>query len=274
MNQNETLLQMNTESSASFLLTPRASPSATCKCCNKTADLFGVVDFHRNCEDRRQHPLKLSGIPIYYHRCPNCGFLFTIAFDNFTPQDFSTHIYNDQYILVDPDYAAIRPRQNAQGVHAMFGRFPELRILDYGAGSGQTAQSLRELGFKNVLNYDPFNSTYASPPAGTFDLIICFEVMEHTPQPRQTVTEILRFLQDPGLVLFSTLFQPTNISELGTNWWYIAPRNGHVSLFTAPAMAILLAEQNYKLTSFNDVIHLMHRALPPWALHLFTQPPK
>jgi 2-polyprenyl-3-methyl-5-hydroxy-6-metoxy-1,4-benzoquinol methylase len=214
----------------------------------------------------------LSGIPIYYHRCPGCGFLFTTAFDHFTPQDFAAHIYNDQYILVDPEYVSIRPRQNAQGVHGMFGRFPDLRILDYGAGSGQTGQSLRDLGFKNVLSYDPFNSNYNSPPTGTFDLVICFEVMEHTPTPRQTVNDILRFLQEPGLVLFSTLFQPGNISEIGTNWWYIAPRNGHVSLFTAAAMTSLLAEQNYKLTSFNDIVHLMHRALPPWAMHLFRQP--
>jgi SAM-dependent methyltransferase len=262
---------MAAESSAASVLTPRAALSAICKCCGKNAELFGVVDFHKNCEIRRQNHLRLSGIPIFYYRCPNCEFLFTTAFDDFSPQDFADHIYNEQYILVDPEYAAIRPRQNAQGVHAMFSRSGDLRILDYGAGSGQMAQFLRELGFKNVTSYDPFNPNYTARPEGTFDLVICFEVMEHTPQPRQAVSDVLHFLYEPGLVLFTTVFQPPNILQAGTNWWYIAPRNGHVSLFTASAMTTLLAEQNYKLTSLSDHVHLIHRTPPPWATHLFGQ---
>jgi hypothetical protein len=265
---------MATESSTISILVPRAPLTTPCKCCGQTAALFGVVDFHKNCEDRRNPPLRLSGIPIYYHRCPNCGFMFTIAFDGFTPEDFATHIYNDQYILVDPDYVSLRPRQNAETVRAMFSRSPDLRLLDYGAGSGQTAQFLREGGFKNVFSYDPFNAEHAARPAGTFDLVICFEVMEHTPQPRQTLSDILSFLHEPGLVLFSTLFQQANTLQLGTNWWYAAPRNGHVSLFTAPAMTALLTEKNYKLASFNIGTHLMHRTPPPWAAHLFGQSKK
>jgi 2-polyprenyl-3-methyl-5-hydroxy-6-metoxy-1,4-benzoquinol methylase len=265
---------MAAESSAISVLTPRAPLSAVCKCCGKIANLFGVVDFHKNCEIRRQNRLRLSGIPIFYYQCSNCGFIFTTAFDHFAAQDFATHIYNEQYILVDPEYAGVRPRQNAQGVRAMFPGSSNLRILDYGAGSGQMAQSLRESGFTNVLNYDPFNPNYTARPEGKFDLVVCFEVMEHTPRPRETINEIVRFLDEPGLVLFTTVFQPANILQVGTNWWYAAPRDGHVSLYTAAAMAALLTEQNYKLTSLNDHVHLMHRAPPSWATHLFSQSSK
>ena len=73
---------MPAESRALTVLIPLASRSAVCKCCGKPADLFGVVDFHKSCEDRRGPPLPLSGVPIYYYRCPNCGFLFTTAFDD------------------------------------------------------------------------------------------------------------------------------------------------------------------------------------------------
>lgn len=110
---------MTAGSRALTVLIPVASPSTVCKCCGKPADLFGVVDFHKSCEDRRRPPLPLSGVPIYYYRCPNCGFLFTTAFDEFTQQDFAAHIYNEQYILVDPDYAGHRPRQSAQVVHRL-----------------------------------------------------------------------------------------------------------------------------------------------------------
>jgi len=43
-----------------------------CKCCGAPAFLYGVVDFHKNCEIYRRKVLDLSGIPIYYHRCTVC----------------------------------------------------------------------------------------------------------------------------------------------------------------------------------------------------------
>jgi hypothetical protein len=35
-----------------------------CKCCGAPAFLYGVVDFHKNCEIYRRKVLDLSGIPI------------------------------------------------------------------------------------------------------------------------------------------------------------------------------------------------------------------
>ena len=74
-----------------------------CKCCGAPACLYGVVDFHTNCEIHRRKVLDLSGIPIYYHRCTVCQFIFTTAFDHFTKEDFRRYIYNQEYLLVDPD---------------------------------------------------------------------------------------------------------------------------------------------------------------------------
>ena len=101
-------------------LKPVAEAQAICKCCGATAWLCGVVDFHKNCEVQRRHPLPISGIPIYYHRCPTCGFIFTTAFDHFTHEDFARHIYNGDYIFVDPDYQDERPRGNAGLISNLF----------------------------------------------------------------------------------------------------------------------------------------------------------
>ena len=83
---------------------PIVPAQAACKCCGGNSELFGVVDFNKNCEIRRKSPLPLSGIPIYYHRCTRCAFIFTAAFDDFTNQQFLDVIYNEQYALVDPEY--------------------------------------------------------------------------------------------------------------------------------------------------------------------------
>src|ERR1700679_4213605 len=91
---------------------PIAPPTLPCKCCGNPATLFGVVDFNKNCVIA-QRLLDPCGIPIYYHRCQTCGFIFTTALDGFTSEDFAKWIYNDQYPLLDPDYAENRPSENA-----------------------------------------------------------------------------------------------------------------------------------------------------------------
>src|SRR5271165_3350017 len=110
---------------------PRETP---CKCCGAPASLYGLVDFHKNCEIYRKNALEISGVPIYYHRCPVCRFIFTIALDHFTKEDFERYVYNEQYPLIDPDFEETRPRANAALVDRLFSEARPARILDYGGG--------------------------------------------------------------------------------------------------------------------------------------------
>jgi Methyltransferase domain len=249
-------------------LPPPASPNhIPCKCCSGEAALFGLVDFHKNCERSRNLNLGLSGIPIYYHRCTSCGFIFTIAFDHFTDQDFLDGIYNADYALVDPDYAETRPRNNAHFLAHLLSASKGTRILDYGGGNGKLAALLRSAGFTAVETYDPFVSEFAVKPTDRYECIVCFETIEHSTRPRQTFEEINSLLRDDGVLLFSTLFQPPNIGEIGVSWWYLAPRNGHVSLFNPAALRAILTPMGMKLGSFNDVLHVACRNVPPFARH-------
>src|SRR6516164_5152616 len=93
---------------------------ATCKCCGAAALLYGVVDFHKNCEIYRRRVLDVSGVPIYYYRCPACQFVFTTAFDHFTTDEFLKYIYNEEYLVVDPDYIESRPRGSAANICGLF----------------------------------------------------------------------------------------------------------------------------------------------------------
>src|SRR5207302_7999881 len=136
-------------------------PHVSCKCCSATALLYGVVDFHKNCEIGRQKVLDLSGIPIYYYRCPECQFLFTTAFDHFSREDFNATIYNADYVLVDPEYREVRPQRNAALLTRLFAAARPARILDYGGGNGYLADLLRSAGFPHVDIYDPYVPAYA-----------------------------------------------------------------------------------------------------------------
>jgi SAM-dependent methyltransferase len=250
-------------------LAPVAPATVECKCCGAGAKLYGVVDFSKNCEVvRNPRVLGLSGVPVYYHRCDRCGFLFTAAFDDFSDADFARHIYNEEYVLVDPDFPAVRPRGNADMVAELFGRSKDLRILDFGGGNGLLATLLREKGFQRVDTYDPFVPEHAARPAGTYDLILCFEVVEHAPNPASTFAEISSLLERNGMVIFSTLLQPDDIASFGVDWWYVAPRNGHVSLHSTASLARLTEPLGFNYGAFHQGLHVLFRELPSFASHL------
>jgi 2-polyprenyl-6-hydroxyphenyl methylase/3-demethylubiquinone-9 3-methyltransferase len=207
------------------------------------------VDFHKNCEIYRRRVLDISGVPIYYHRCPACQFIFTTAFDRFTNEDFQRYIYNEDYLLVDPDYQEARPGINAANLCRLFSATKPGRVLDYGGGDGVLAERLRAEGFPQVVTYDPFVPRYSARPPDRFDCVLCFEVVEHSTDPLRTFADMNNFLADPGLIVFSTLLQPADLDQQGLNWWYAGPRNAHVSLHSRASLEKVLQPFGFKFGS-------------------------
>jgi len=238
-----------------------------CKICGGPSPLAGVVDFHKSCIEAQGKCLSLSGKPIYYRRCTACGFLFTDQFDDWSPEAFLKYVYNNDYAVVDPDYLAARPTNNAKAIGQAFqASRASLSILDYGGGSGLFASLLQEQGFK-AGTYDPF-STFSARPQGPFDLITCFEVMEHLPFPDRIVSDMSQLLADEGVIFFSTLTQPSNFAEIGLRWWYIGPRNGHISVYSQRALNLLFEKNGLQVASFSEGVHIAFRKLPAFAAHL------
>ena len=208
-----------------------------CKICGGPSHLFDVVDFNKQCAEKNPYALGLSGVPVQYSRCAGCEFIFTRHFDGWDARRFARDVYNDDYAKVDGEYASIRPLRVA-GHFAM--RFPHaktLSILDYGSGSSVFTERLNALGFERTADYDP----YARPsrPPGPFDIVTCIEVMEHTPDPHGTMRDLITFAHADTAILFTTLTQPADIEQRRGGWWYIAPRNGHVSIYSEDALEAL-----------------------------------
>ena len=239
-----------------------------CKCCGQPSKLFGVTDFSKSGEDRRGKPLPLTGIPVYYHRCTSCGFIFTVHFDDFSPADFACEVYNDDYVKVDPGYLELRPKDRANLILKLFGNSKDtISILDYGSGSGRMADILKAEGFA-VQNYDPFTAEDRRLPSNKFDLVTCFEVLEHTPNPPLTCDLMRRLVKDNGMILFSTLVQPPTIETEKLGWWYIAPRNGHISIYTKQSLHLLWSKLGYRFGNFNNDLHFAFRQVPEFAKHI------
>lgn len=227
---------------------------------------MGSVDSNKCCEDRRRVALPLSGRPVTYHRCPACALVFTGDFDAWDRDDFRANIYNEGYADADPDYAGSRPAASAELIEKLFGTAcGGLDVLDYGGGDGALAALLISQHGMVAEVYDPFNPACDIPPHRLFPLITCFEVLEHTPDPRATIFEIAGLVQADGIVVFSTLLQPDDFLQQGLGWWYVAPRNGHVTLYSAQALRALWAELGFQLISHGDNLHIAYRTLPPFA---------
>jgi SAM-dependent methyltransferase len=210
-------------------------------------------------------------VPIYYRRCDRCHLLFTDAFDDWTVEQFKTHVYNEEYELVDPEYSGARPRESAGAVARIWGPVKsEIRVLDFGGGNGTFCAVLREAGFAAAVTYDPLVPEYAERPEGKFDVVISFEVFEHLPDPLAGIRSIVELAADPGLVFFSTGLQPADLDHR-LHWWYVAPRNGHISLFSRQALATAWARYGYKVAHLNDFFHFAFRNLPSYLGRL--QPP-
>ncbi len=216
----------------------RFEQATSCKLCAHVCPPFDVVDFNKFCSATNFYGFGLAGIPVTYYRCPWCRFLFTRFFDDWSPEEFGRFIYNDDYVRVDGAYVSDRPKKDAEAVAALLDGLPkDLRILDYGSGSGIFGRELAARGYADVSSYDPF--AQPEPPSGDFDLITLFEVIEHVPDSEAVLKDVRRLLRPGAAILFSSGFQPPNIATLRANWWYVGPRNGHCSIFSTEAMAMV-----------------------------------
>jgi 2-polyprenyl-6-hydroxyphenyl methylase/3-demethylubiquinone-9 3-methyltransferase len=226
-----------------------------------------VVDFNTHTSIDSPQSLPICGIPVYYHRCRNCGFFFTIGFDKFTHQDFADHVYNSGYAAMDPEYAEIRPQRMAHTITQLLGNHRNTAILDYGGGSGRMAEILRGGGFTDMTTYDPFVTEHSKRPDRKFQCITCFEVFEHIPQPAELMRDLDSFLAEDGCIIYTTWFQPPNTEKNGMQWTYIGPRNGHISMYTEPAILNLTTPLGLQQGSFNVSLHAIWRRVAPFSSH-------
>ncbi|MGE8162800.1 class I SAM-dependent methyltransferase [Paraburkholderia sp. NPDC080076] len=232
--------------------------------------LCGLVDFSRcgadQAADKKIDPY--VGVPIYYYRCDECGFIFTRAMDQWSTRDFANHIYNEDYARHDPAYLGERPKEHAQLIGENFPEIAQVPMLDFGSGLGLLEKELRSRGFTQIDSYDPYACDARKVPdlVQKYQTVVAFEVFEHHPQPQALMAELLKFIRDDGAILLSTATIGTKTSENISDWWYCVPRNGHISFFSTRALAVLAKSHDLVVGSFNSDIHFFHRdgKVPPW----------
>ncbi len=240
--------------------------SPRCKVCEGPTTPCAAVDFARSCGDADGPVFSPDGRVVDYARCTACGLVFTAFFDAYTPEDFRREVYNDGYVRADPLYLSVRPAANAAMLRAVLrdacGWPHRPSLLDWGAGSGAMVAALGDVA--DARGWDPFS--HAAPlPERAFDVVFCSEVLEHVPLPREALGSIAARLRPGGFALMSTALVPASAPV--ASWWYLAPRNGHITLFTPEALARVCADAGLRYTALSEEWHLAeHRDAPCDAL--------
>ena len=128
------------------------------------------------------------------------------------------------------------------------GTAQQLQWLDYGCGNGALlrflteqkdlqvhASGFDESAFSQRLRDQGFDfydrHELQRLPPGSFDVITCIEVIEHTLEPKEVVTEISRLLKPEGVLLLTTGNMHSPVARLrGFHFSYCLPEV-HISLF-------------------------------------------
>lgn len=221
---------------------------------------FADIDAARTAEDSRQCAVfPPSGQAVRYYRCMRCGFISTTHFDHLTDEQMSSDIYNVDYIRADPEFAEARPRYFTELLATTLAPLREsLSCLDFGGGAGTLSKFMREQGF-TYESFDPYFPA-AEPKSGPYDLVTAFEVVEHSRAPIATFHAALAKLRPEGLLIFSTLLQPRPVTS---EWWYIAPRNGHVSVHTRDSLAHVARICGVHHLAIGGGLHVFYRRKSP-----------
>lgn len=137
-----------------------------------------------------------------------------------------------------------------------------LKILDYGCGSGYFVDELHSLGFKQAMGFDPFLPANKFNEKGIYlsndiellgekkwDLLTLNHVFEHLTDPIQTLKNLNELLNPKGLLILRfPVIDSYAFEKYKENWvQFDAPR--HLNIFTRKSIKIAVE----KATGFKNV---------------------
>lgn len=146
-------------------------------------------------------------------------------------------------------------------------------ILDFGCGNGNFVKLLRSKGYK-AYGYDKSQyivshlnesgvPTYLREhdiPDRYFDVITCFDVIEHTTAPQKILKVLAKKIKKRGILIITTPnAQSISAKVLGKRWWVLGP-TAHFVLFSTFSLQLFLSRLRWKiLATTTDTI-------TPWFL--------
>lgn len=201
-------------------------------------------------------------------RCPHCRSLF--AWPRPSP-DALRELYAREYYDTGAGEAPLRRAEQERSavlhqtvLRALRRRYPGIvhpgrRVLDFGCGLGHFLSAATGVGLvacgvefspeaaahaRDVFGLDVRTgdeAALADLPDGAFDLVTCWEVIEHAVRPRETLGLLAAKLAAGGVLGISTPNLRCWRYRLQGGRWFNVANPTHLSFLTLPALKDLLA---------------------------------
>ncbi|HEY9516150.1 MAG TPA: class I SAM-dependent methyltransferase [Gemmatimonadaceae bacterium] len=232
--------------------------------------------------------------------CPSCG-CYRIDPPPISTEDEAGSFYTDYYANLRGDNAngAAGPTPPAPDLSRRSSRFwrvaervPALlraggSAADIGCGEGRLCAELRQAGWSTVIGVDVSQTRIARArqlypdiifhdrpieevdvPAGSLDLIVLDNVIEHLVDPLDAVRRLRPLLTPTGLiVLITPNMQSGSFRLLGRRWTPELAPHAHIFLFTHGAMRRMLTSAGFAVEAQGD-FHLPVYSMRAWLRRL------
>lgn len=194
-----------------------------------------------------------------YVQCTSCQ---TYIANRLPPQRIVQHVLEEHaqaYILAGQqavDYATYKHRRDLLSNYLKSVQ----TILDFGCGNGNFVTFLRSNKYK-AFGYDksasistylrayhiPSYKSLSQIPTKQFDIVTCFDVIEHTTKPIEVIRIIRNKLKKDGILMISTP-NACGISArlLGQKWWVFGP-TAHFMVFSPYSLQLLLKRMGFRI---------------------------
>jgi len=201
-------------------------------------------------------------------RCPDCGMV------SLPLEDAPPVAYED---AADPYYVE-QAEQRIANAHRLLDLVPSGgRLLEIGCACGFLLLAARERGFtaegvemsawasahardQYGLDVRTGNLESLALPAGSYDVVVLADVIEHLTDPRRTLRDIHRVLRPGGrLLLLTPDVGSLTARLLGPRWWGLL--DDHYFYFSRPTLRRLLVDEGFaieRITALGRAFPLSH----------------
>ena len=220
----------------------------------------------KSTESRKSYDVHSDGHAYSVETCSNCSHHFTRFNFEIDPE----LLYSDEVYQVvdnrDSVYSKIMNQEYGHVLHQVGRLYPTgSRLLDFGSGKGVFLNLAQKAGFQSTgvetaearadfaeskYGLQIIRSLYRKGPIGNepYDVITLFHVLEHLPEPKELVDNLLKdnLRADGMLVLEVPNFSSLQSGIAGNKWMHLdIPR--HLSHFSQKRLKAFCKELNLEI---------------------------
>lgn len=212
---------------------PSNSKTAICPLCKSEAEWF--CDYFKEI--------------VEFYKCKNCLGIFKpskyfpdLTFEKERYETHNNDVYDKQYQkFVSPITDAI---ENEFKVSSLG--------LDYGCGTGPVATFVLEKKGYTIKLYDPYFYPDKKSLSGSYDFIICCEVMEHFFTPDLEFLKLKKLLKSNSKLFCKTKMISNTISVEHFKNWHYKDDPTHVFFYSPESLRVISQFAKFKSVKFDD----------------------